>query len=50
MNRFFLLIKFYYNLEALAEEENVVIAPKIPININKWEGEDEDDDVKVIKL
>jgi len=30
--------------EAVADKE-VVIRPK-PKNINKWEGEDEDDDVK----
>lgn len=45
-----ILIYIFYNyIEALADEENV-IAPKIPNNINKWEGEDEDDDVKVIYL
>lgn len=31
--------------ETLADKDNVVIPPKIP-NVNKWEGEDEDEDVK----
>lgn len=44
---FLLLILFLYAVEKLADEpEQVVKKPVVVANINKWEGEDEDD-VKV---
>lgn len=49
VNFIFTFTAFFFLVEQLAEEDNVVIPPKVP-NINKWDGEDEDEDVKVKQM
>lgn len=37
-------------LETIADDPKLLVIPPKSINVNKWEGEDEEEDVKVCKL